>query len=458
MARTITVEQYKNWMSNNRVRRTNAKNQYANTIKSKIFHGSNTWNITSEMEDDPENVIKALIPDNVLDKNQKSHRKKFIDYLKDQHPNYAPPHQEAEIQDDQQDDQQDDLTMNEISVNTILFGPPGTGKTYNTIAYALAICDTEAELEGNGLKIDNKGNPTVDSERYETARNRFKTLKENGRIAFTTFHQSYGYEEFIEGIKPKISPEAANGEIQYEYAKGIFKEFCNKAKNDLDNNYVFIIDEINRGNISKIFGELITLIEDTKRIGDDQTEATTVKLPYTGEDFGVPQNVYILGTMNTADRSIALMDTALRRRFSFVEMLPDPNVLNGIVVDGINIQEMLAVINQRVEALYDREHTIGHAFFTKLLNTENQNIQKLNEIFRNKVIPLLQEYFYEDYEKIQLILGKKFIDNDVDHVSWPVGVALPSDLPQRYKITANWNAASYKSIYMNGLDQEEAPQ
>ena len=127
-------------------------------------------------------------------------------------------------------------------------------------------------------------------------------------------------------------------------------------------------------------------------------------------------------------------------------------------MDEINIQKMLTVINQRVEALYDREHTIGHAFFTKLLNAENQNIQKLNEIFRNKVIPLLQEYFYEDYEKIQLILGKKFVDNDTERVSWPANVALPGDLPQRYKITANWNAASYKSIYMNGLDQEEAPQ
>jgi 5-methylcytosine-specific restriction endonuclease McrBC GTP-binding regulatory subunit McrB len=458
MPRTITLDQYKNWMSHHEVNSDLSRNQYASTIRNKIFQGSNTWHITSEMEDDPENVIKTLIPDNVLDANQRAHRKKFIDYLEDTDPNYAPPHQDAEIQDDQQDDQQEDLTMNEISVNTILFGPPGTGKTYNTIAYALAICDGEEGLDRNGLEIDNKGNPTVDFEEYETAQNRFKTLKENGQIAFTTFHQSYGYEEFIEGIKPKISPEVADGEIQYEYFSGIFKKFCNEAKDHPDDNYVFIIDEINRGNISKIFGELITLIEDTKRIGNGQTEATTVKLPYTGEDFGVPKNVYILGTMNTADRSIALMDTALRRRFNFVEMLPDPNVLNGIVVDEINIQKMLTVINQRVEALYDREHTIGHAFFTKLLNAENQNIQKLNEIFRNKVIPLLQEYFYEDYEKIQLILGKKFVDNDTERVSWPANVALPGDLPQRYKITANWNAASYKSIYMTGLDQEEAPQ
>lgn len=184
--------------------------------------------------------------------------------------------------------------------------------------------------------------------------------------------------------------------------------------------YVFIIDEINRGNISKIFGELITLIEDTKRSG--APEAMEATLPYSGEPFSVPKNVYILGTMNTADRSIALMDTALRRRFGFIEMLPDPEVLDrlgiGIVSfddnedEELNLSEMLRVMNKRIEYLYDREHTIGHAFFIKL--AKEYSIDTLAEIFRKKVIPLLQEYFYDDYEKIQLVLGDNQKDDD-DH-------------------------------------------
>ncbi len=175
--------------------------------------------------------------------------------------------------------------------------------------------------------------------------------------------------------------------------------------------YVFIIDEINRGNMSKIFGELITLVEDTKRAG--ASESMDAILPYSGESFSVPDNIYILGTMNTADRSIALMDTALRRRFRFVEMMPDSNVLDNLGVgtiavgdEELNVARMLDVINQRIGYLFDREHTIGHAFFTKL--AKDPSIDTLAEIFSKNVIPLLQEYFYEDYEKIQLVLG----DND----------------------------------------------
>ena len=167
--------------------------------------------------------------------------------------------------------------------------------------------------------------------------------------------------------------------------------------------YVYIIDEINRGNILKIFGELITLIEPSKRLG--QSEELQAKLPYSHEAFGIPDNVYLLGTMNTADRSIALLDTALRRRFSFVEMMPDSGVLDGIEVEGISVSGLLTTLNRRIEVLFDREHTLGHAFFTPL--RQSPSIETLGEIFRDKVIPLLQEYFYDDYEKICLVLGDR---------------------------------------------------
>ena len=288
---------------------------------------------------------------------------------------------------------------NSYRKNMILYGPPGTGKTFNTVIYAVAI-------------IENK---TVDEIRREAAEN-YTAVKDrydaclDKTIQFTTFHQSYSYEEFIEGIKPKLDEDEQDSKLEYKVADGVFKLFCENAENDPSNNYVFIIDEINRGNISKIFGELITLIEETKRKGE--AEAAEATLPYSGKSFGVPGNVYILGTMNTADRSIALLDTALRRRFAFVEMMPDPNVLRQLHADVVtvgnaeaDIAAMLSVINRRIEFLYDREHMIGHAFFTPL--RKDNSIEKLAEIFRNSIIPLLQEYFYEDYEKIRMVLGDK---------------------------------------------------
>ena len=312
----------------------------------------------------------------------------------------------------------------EFDKNVIFYGPPGTGKTYTTAKRAVEICKTESEEELTD---------------YTEVMKRYNELKEKNRIEFITFHQSYGYEEFIEGIKPVVSNEDDESEdesennkesktnikiendIKYDVVDGIFKKFCDNARKAIiethDNKenkepYVFIIDEINRGNISKIFGELITLIETTKRAGKE--ECISTKLPYSKEEFTVPDNVYIIGTMNTADRSIALMDTALRRRFKFEEMLPNYDLLKDIFVeDGgvkVNIGAMLKTINERIEYLYDREHTIGHAVFLEL--KENKNIDKLENIFKKSVIPLLQEYFYEDYDKIRLILGDNAKDED----------------------------------------------
>ena len=230
----------------------------------------------------------------------------------------------------------------------------------------------------------------------------------------------------------------------------IIKKY-NKSESDTRNR-VFIIDEINRGNISKIFGELITLIEDSKRIG--AVEEMRTRLPYSGERFGVPDNVYLIGTMNTADRSIALIDTALRRRFKFVEMQPNAELLEGVVVDGIEVKKMFEMINNRIEAFYDREHTVGHSFFMAL--KKNPNIEVLADIFACDIIPLLKEYFYDDFEKIAMILGDDVFSSDKNknfilRKKYDLGKYFKIDieLNDRYQFNTEAlnNPEAYKKIY-----------
>ncbi|WP_114716643.1 McrB family protein [Vibrio cholerae] len=281
--------------------------------------------------------------------------------------------------------------------NRIYYGPPGTGKTYTLMQL---------------LKRD-----------YAPQ-----------NYCFVTFHQSYGYEEFVEGLRPVLinknesnvkmpAGENMSGEVKYEIRPGAFKELCSNARQAPDQRFAMVIDEINRGNISKIFGELITLIEPDKRAPlDGSAPPIELTLAYSGDPFSVPANVDIIGTMNTADRSLALLDTALRRRFDFVPLMPDTRAtkeaddphsapLADLLVTtnagAIDVRRMLERINERIEALYDRDHCIGHAYLTGLagVNDGEARFDLLADIFRNRILPLLEEYFFEDWRKIRLVLG-----------------------------------------------------
>ncbi|WBP84330.1 McrB family protein [Mycoplasmopsis edwardii] len=248
-------------------------------------------------------------------------------------------------------------------LNTIYYGVPGTGKTYAANLKAKEI----AKKDENIWKI--------------------------------TFNQAYGYENFIEGLTAKTN----KGAPEYKIEPGIFKKINNKAIKDPNNNYVLIIDEINRGNISKIFGELITLVEESKRGKDNK-----IKLTHSGKEMYIPNNLYIIGTMNTADKSITSMDTAMRRRFKFIEKHPDYEILKNSKIKNIDLSKLLEIINKRIEAFSEKDQIIGHSYFIEIINSnesEDVKFQKLVSVFENNIIPLLEEIFYGDYEKIMTILS-----------------------------------------------------
>ena len=301
----------------------------------------------------------------------------------------------------------------DFPLNLILYGPPGTGKTHQLQAYC-------------------------------------KTYDHH----FVTFHQSFGYEEFIEGIRP----ETLGGQINYKVKKGIFYAACLAAlrkagyqsmescTDDSPENraakfaaalpHLLVIDEINRANVSKVFGELITLLEPAKRLG--HANELLLTLPYSQSRFGVPANLYVLASMNTADRSIALLDTALRRRFEFWEYAPNPALLADRMVENTDLAQLLRTLNDRIERLYDRDHALGHAYLLAV-NT----FDELCEVFRNQLIPLLQEYFYDDWRKIQLVLG----DND----RW----GKPTDA-KLVQVKTEYSAKREVSLFGEELESAEA--
>ena len=309
-----------------------------------------------------------------------------------------------------------------VSLNQVLFGPPGTGKTFNAVREAVRV------IEG-----------AVPDDRTSTT-DLFEDLVKKGRAAVVTFHQNYAYEDFIEGIRPVLTEDQR--ELHYTLHEGVFKEIAGRARGDGDRRYVLIIDEINRGNIAKVFGELITLIEPSKRLGEE--DELRVTLPYSKERFGVPANLYLIGTMNSADRGIALLDAALRRRFEFYERMPDAGKVTW-KVEGVNGGELLQAINRRIVENLDREHQIGHTYLMKV-----DGLDALARVFRTQIIPLLQEYFYDDWEKMRKVLNDNaFITKRETGERAVFDVLSPDDDAWR-------RAESYRAIYGNsGAPTEE---
>ena len=270
------------------------------------------------------------------------------------------------------------------SLNTIYYGPPGTGKTW-------------------------------------TLRERAKKFGKE-RCVFVTFHQSYSYEDFVEGIKPKMGE--VRGQLEYEIKKGLFREIVERAQKDSEVPYALFIDEISRGNVASIFGELIALIEEDKRLGEKYE--LTMTLPYSRESFGVPTNLYIIGAMNTADPSVEALDAALRRRFAFVEMAPDSSKIDQPSGLAADLRRLLDTINGRIERLLDKDHRIGHSYFMGLASAAEPFLE-LQEVFATKVLPLLEEHFYGEPPKIGMVLGPRFVKRQETGVELAIGNWSPED-------------------------------
>ena len=233
-------------------------------------------------------------------------------------------------------------------------------------------------------------------------------------IKWITFHQSYAYEDFIEGLRPVIDPNET-GQLSFEMKIGVFRNLCVLANNDSENTYILIIDEINRGNIAKIFGELMTLIEANKR------SKLSVELPYSKEKLTIPENLLIIGTMNSSDRSIALLDLALRRRFAFYEVLPEPDLLDEITIstveDTLNIGTLLQNLNKRIVGLVGVDYQVGHSYLMPLgiIKSDQEKLLLLEDIWNYQIFPLLKEYFYGQNELLKQILPS-FFDPDNEEV------------------------------------------
>ena len=274
---------------------------------------------------------------------------------------------------------------NRYSKNIILYGPPGTGKTYGTVDLAVDIIDGETSPE------------------HPVNKARFDHLRKAGQIEFVTFHQNYTYEDFVMGLKPDVTA----GNLKFEQREGIFYKIAKLARTNYEDgqlkNFVLIIDEINRANMSRVFGELITLLEDDKRLGE--VNELTVTLP-SGEAFAVPPNLYLIGTMNTADKSLALLDIALRRRFEFIYKKPEAHLLNP------TLETMLTAMNRAIRAEHkSADFLIGHAYFM------GKESGQLKAVLTNRVIPLLMEYFNGKVETVSRVLRKAGIEVEQDDIT-----------------------------------------